>query len=80
MRFNAHKDEINEIKRLKEEVKYSNDHETKISKKKKNSKLLTNLKYEKEDILHEILLNEIKLKKLGISETTINAIKKSFIA
>ena len=35
MRFNAHKDEINEIKRLKEEVKYSNDHETKILKKKK---------------------------------------------
>ena len=80
-RFNAHEDEIDEIERLKEEVKYSNDHETKISKKKKkNSKLLTNLKYEKEDILHEILLNEIKLKKFGISETTINAIKKSFIA
>ena len=35
MRFNAHEDEINEIKRLKEEIKYSNDHETKISKKKK---------------------------------------------
>ena len=72
-RFNAHEDEIDEIERLKEKVKYSNDHETKISK------LLTDFKYEKEDILHEILLNEIKLKKFGISETTINAIKKSFI-
>ena len=41
---------------------------------------LTYLKYEKENILHKILLNKIKLKKLGISETTINAIKKSFIA
>ena len=47
-----------------------------LKKKKKN----LNYKYEKEDILHEILLNEMKLKKLGISETTINAIKKSFIA
>ena len=74
IRFNTHKDEINEIERLKEEVKYSYDHETKISK------LLTDLKYEKEDILREILLNEIKLKNLGISETTINTIKKSFIA
>ena len=73
-RFNAHEDEIDEIERLKEEVKYSNDHETKISK------LLTDFKHEKEDILHGILLNEIKLKKFGISETTINAIKKSFIA
>ena len=27
----------------------------------------------------KILLNEIKLKKLGISETKINSIKKSFI-
>ena len=42
-RFSAHEDEIIEIERLKEEVKYSNDddHETKISK------LLTDLKYEK---------------------------------
>ena len=32
MRFNVHEDEVNEIERLKEEVKYSNDHETKISK------------------------------------------------
>ena len=74
--FNGHEDEINETERLKEEVKYSNDddHETKVSK------LLTDLKYEKEKILHKILWNEIKLKKLGISEATINAIKKSFIA
>ena len=32
MRSNAHEDEVNEIERLKEEVKYSNDHKTKISK------------------------------------------------
>ena len=33
----------------------------------------------KGDILHKILLNEIKLEKLGILETKINAIKKQFI-
>ena len=32
------------------------------------------------DILREILLNEVKLEKLGISGTTINSIKKSLIA
>ena len=41
-RFKAHENEINEIERLKEEVKNSNDddHETKIFK------LLTDLEYE----------------------------------
>ena len=53
-------------------MKYSNDddHETKISK------LLTNLEREKEDLLHKILLNEIKLEKLRILETKISAIKR----
>ena len=72
MKFNAHEDGINEIESLKEGVKCSNydDHETKISK------LLTNLEYEKEDLLLNIFLNEIKLEKLRIFETTIKAIKK----
>ena len=30
--------------------------------------------------MHKILLNELKLEKLGILETTINAIEISFIA
>ena len=72
MKFNAHEDEINEIESLKEGVKCSNydDHETKITK------LLTDLGYEKEDLLLHIFLNEIKLEKLRIFETTIKAIKK----
>ena len=72
MKFNAHEDETNEIESLKEGVKCSNydDHETKISK------LLTDLEYGKEDILHNIFLNEIKLEKLRIFETTIKVIKK----
>ena len=39
-------------------------------------KLLTNLEREKEDLLHKILLNEIKLEKLRILETKISAIKR----
>ena len=72
MKFNSHEDEINEIESLKEGVKCSNydDHETKISE------LLTDLEYEKEDLLLNIFLNEIKLEKLRIFETTIKAIKK----
>ena len=72
MKFNAHENGINEIESLKEGVKCSNydDHETKISK------LLTDLGYEKEDLLLNIFLNEIKLEKLRIFETTIKAIKK----
>ena len=42
--------------------------------------MLSDLDYNKKDILHEILLKEIKLEKLGISEIAINAIKKSFTA
>ena len=34
--------------------------------------MLTDLEYEKEDILHKILLNEIKLEKFRILETKIN--------
>ena len=40
----------------------------------------TNLKCEEEDILHKILLNGLKLEKLGILEISINAIEISFIA
>ena len=76
-RFNVYGDEINEKEGLKEEVKNKDDL---LNFEIKIFKLLTDLKHKKEDILHEILLNETKLEKLGISETTVNAIKKSFIA
>ena len=53
VRFNANEDEINDIERLKEEVKYSNygDHEPRISE------IWPDLEYEKEKILHKIFLN-----------------------
>ena len=53
VRFNANEDEINEIERLKEEVKCSNydDHEPRISE------IWPDLEYEKEKILHKIFLN-----------------------
>ena len=41
---------------------------------------MSDLYYDKKGILYEIIFKEIKLEKLGISETAINAIKKSFIA
>ena len=46
----------------------------------KNGELLSDIDYDKEDILHEILLKEIKAEKLGISEATIDAIKISINA
>ena len=53
-------------------MKYIEDH--------KNGELLSDLDYDKEDVLHEILLKKIKLEKLGIRETAMNAIERSFIA
>ena len=75
---NVTKKKIGKLDRLetelkeKEELKYIEHH--------KNDELLSDLDYNKKDILHEILLKEIKLEKLGISEIAINAIKKSFTA
>ena len=46
----------------------------------KNGELLSDIDYDKEDILHEILLKEIKAEKLGISKATIDAIKLSINA
>ena len=46
----------------------------------KNGELLSDIDYDKKDILHEILLKEIKAEKLGISEATIDAIKISINA
>ena len=77
-KFKTKKKKIGKLDRLetelkeKEELKYIEHH--------KNDELLSDLDYNKKDILHEILLKEIKLEKLGISEIAINAIKKSFTA
>ena len=47
------KKEINEIERLKEEARYNDD--KLLTLKTKISKLLTDLKYEEENILHDIM-------------------------
>ena len=42
------------------------------------NEILSDLYYVKQDITESIILQEIKLEKLGISEAAFNAIKKSF--
>ena len=72
-RMLAKKKRINETEILKEEVKkYEDkllDSETKIFK------LLTDLEYEKNDALHNIVVSESKLIKLEISPERIDRIK-----
>ena len=72
------KGKINKIERLKEEVRNNEDKvldgETKISK------LITDLKYEKNDALHNIIVLESKLAKLDISLERIDRIKSSTLS
>ena len=72
------KGKINKIERLKEEVRNNEDKvldgETKISK------LITDLKYEKNDALHNIVVLESKLAKLDISLERIDRIKSSTLS
>ena len=60
----AAKEKIHEIQRLKEEVRNNEDIFLNIDTE--ISKLLTDLKFEEEDILHDIMTSESKLKRLGI--------------
>ena len=68
---NVSKKRINEIERLKEEVKSNED---KLFDGKKISKLLTDLKYEKHCSLNDIAVLESKLTKLEMSPEWINRI------
>ena len=72
------KGKINKIERLKEEVRNNEDKvldgETKISK------LITDLQYEKNDALHNIVVLESKLAKLDISLERIDRIKSSTLS
>ena len=76
------KEKINEIERLKEEVKNNKDglldrlldDETKISKS------LTELEYEKHSALHNITTLKSKLIKLGITPIQIDKIKESVLS
>ena len=53
--------------------------ELKIEGESKATKLLTDLNFEKGLTIDEIIVIDIKLEKLKIPETTINAIKKSLV-
>ena len=60
----AAKEKIHEIQRLNEEVRNNKDVFLNIDTE--ISKLLTDLKFEEEDILHDIMASESELKRLGI--------------
>ena len=64
--------------RLKEEVK-NNEHES-LDGQTKIFKLLTDLEYEKNDALHNIVVLESKLIKLEISPEQIDGIKNSVLS
>ena len=72
------KEKINEIERLKKELRDKED--ILLTIKTRFSKILTDLEYEKEDILHDIMISQSKLRKLGISSRQINEIKISILS
>ena len=74
----ATKEKINEIERLKGELR--NNEVELLTVESKISKLLTDLKYEKEDILHGIMVSKLKLRRLGVSSMQINRIKNSILS
>ena len=71
------KERINEIKRLNEEVKDNKDEllDNLLDNEKKFFELLKYLEYEKHDALHNIVILELKLRKLEISSEWIDRIK-----
>ena len=73
----AGKEEINETERLKEEV--INNKDTLSSIDNEILKLLTVLKYEEEDILHDIMRSESELTRLGMPPIQIDNIKNSIL-
>ena len=68
------KEKVNEIERLKEEVKNNKDEllDRLLYGKTKISKLLTDLEYEKHNASHDITILESKLIKLGITQIQID--------
>ena len=71
------KQRINEIKRLNEEVKNNKDEllDNLLDNEKKFFELLKDLEYEKHDALHNVVVLEPKLIKLGISSERLDRIK-----
>ena len=71
------KEDIKEIERLKQEVKINAD--KLLNAEGKIFKLITDLKYERRDILHNIITLELKLIRLGISAIKVHKIKDSIL-
>ena len=72
------KEKINKIKGSKEEVENDNDEllDRLLDGESKISKLLTDLKYEKHEALHDITILESKLKTLETLAARIERIKE----
>ena len=69
---------INEINRLKEEVR--NNEDILLNSETEIDKLLTDLKYEEKDIMNDIMTLEEKLRKLEIPSSYIIGIKNLILS
>ena len=67
-------------KRLRQEIEHKEDELLNDDSESKISKLLTNLKFEKHDALHDITVLQSKLIKLGITPIQIYEIKESVLS
>ena len=67
-------------KRLRQEIEHKEDELLNDESESKISKLLTNLKFEKHDALHDITVLQSKLIKLGITPIQIYKIKESVLS
>ena len=67
---------------MKEEVKNNKDEllDCLLDSESKISKLLTDLEHEKHNALHDIIILESKLIKLGITPAQIDKIKESVLS
>ena len=69
---------INEINRLKEEVR--NNEDILLNSETEIDKLLTDLKYEEKDIMNDVMTLEEKLRKLEIPSSYITGIKNLILS
>ena len=67
-------------KRLRQEIEHKEDELLNDDRESKISKLLTNLKFEKHDALHDITVLQSELIKLGITPIQIYKIKESVLS
>ena len=65
---------------LRQEIEHKEDELLNDDSESKISKLLTNLKFEKHDALHDITVLQSKLIKLGITPIQIYKIKESVLS